>query len=271
MKKNRILIKYGGNAMRNAGITREMMEQVYKLYLENNQVILVHGGGPFIEENLKRAGVTSEFIGGHRKTTPEAMKYIEMALKGDVNSRLVGLFNQLGGKAVGISGKDGRLAVAEKRMVYGENNEQIDLGHVGDVTTVNPELLYVLLDNGFLPVIASVATSIDGKDYNVNADMFAGVLAGKLAVDQFVLLTDVDGLRRNPKKPETLMPRLHAADISGLTGNVIQGGMIPKTEACRTALELGAGMAVITNGTQPDYLLKALQEDDFENATKIIL
>lgn len=217
------------------------------------------------------AGIESEFIGGHRKTTPEAMKYIEMALKGEVNSKLVRIINKLGGSAVGLSGKDGKTALAAKRNYVDESGKKADLGQVGDLIDVNTTLLQLLLENHFLPVVTSVAWSKEGVDYNVNADMFAGFLAGKLKVNKFILLTDVDGLMEDPEKPDTLIKHLKLQQIPHMKGSIIKGGMIPKTESCKIALELGAENAIITNGTKPDYLVRAIEEDDFKHATKITL
>lgn len=269
--KKLILIKYGGNAMLNDEITEDLLRNIISLSEDDYRVILVHGGGPFIKENLARAGITSEFIGGHRKTTPEAMKYIEMALKGEVNSKLVRIINTLGGSAVGLSGKDGKTALAKRRYYYDDSGKQVDLGQVGDLTEVDTTLLEAILSKGFLPVVASVAHGEEGTDYNVNADMFAGFLAGKMQVDKFLLLTDVDGLMEDPDKPESLFQRLSIADLSKMEGNIIQGGMIPKTDACKAALKMGAKSAIITNGTKPHYMIQAIKNESFNHATQITL
>ncbi|HKK10571.1 MAG TPA: acetylglutamate kinase [Bacteroidales bacterium] len=269
--KKLILIKYGGNAMLNDKLSEDILNRTITLNKKDYRVVLVHGGGPFIKENLSMAGIKSEFIGGHRKTTPEAMKYIEMALKGEVNSKLVRIINKLGGSAVGLSGKDGKTALAAKRNYIDESGKKADLGQVGDLIDVDTTLLQLLLESNFLPVVTSVAWSKEGVDYNVNADMFAGFLAGKLKVNKFILLTDVDGLMEDPEKPDTLFNHLRLQQISDMEGTIIKGGMIPKTESCKIALELGAENAIITNGTKPDYLMRAIEEDDFNHATKITL
>ncbi|MCF8233046.1 MAG: acetylglutamate kinase [Bacteroidales bacterium] len=267
--KEVVLLKYGGNAMLNDKLTQQILHKIIELSAHGYQVVLVHGGGPFIKENLARAGIESEFAGGHRKTTPEAMKYIEMALKGDVNSRLVRILNGLGGRAVGLSGKDGKIARANKRFFTNDSGDQIDIGQVGDVVDMDTSLIQILLKNNYYPVITSVAYSDEGIDYNVNADMFAGFLAGKLKANHFVLLTDVDGLMKDPEDPNSLMQSLRLQELKALMGTTITGGMIPKTEACKVALELGAESAIITNGTKPDYLTEVIQNKEYPMATKI--
>lgn len=266
-----VVIKYGGNAMLNDELTGDILQKIVNLSQEGYRVVLIHGGGPFIKENLKRAGIESEFIGGHRKTTPEAMKYIEMALKGEVNSRLVRLINGLGGKAVGLSGKDGKMAYAKKRYYANESGKQVDLGQVGDVTDVDTSLISLLLENGYLPVITSIAWGEQAQDYNVNADMFAGFMAGKLKASRFVLLTDVDGLMKDPEDKTSLITMLRLEELNDLMGTTIKGGMIPKTEACKVALRQGARSAIITNGTKPNQLLEAIHNEDYPLATKITL
>jgi len=266
-----VVIKYGGNAMLNDHLTEDILQKIVNLSQEGYRVVLIHGGGPFIKENLNRAGIESEFIGGHRKTTPEAMKYIEMALKGEVNSRLVRLINGLGGKAVGLSGKDGKMAYAKKRYYADESGKQIDLGQVGDLTDADTSLISLLLEKNYLPVITSIAWGEQAQDYNVNADMFAGFLAGKLKASQFVLLTDVDGLMKDPEDKNSLIRNLKLDELKGLMGNTIKGGMIPKTEACKVALELGAENAIITNGTRPEHLAEVIKNKEYPTATKISL
>lgn len=269
--KKLILIKYGGNAMLNDELTEQLLKNLITLMQGDYRIVLVHGGGPFIKANLARAGIESEFIGGHRKTTPEAMKYIEMALKGEVNSKLVRIINKLGGNAVGLSGKDGKTALATKRYYTDDAGRETDLGQVGDLIETDTRLLQTLLTSGYLPVITSVAWSKEGIDYNVNADMFAGFLAGKLKADKFVLLTDVDGLMKDPNRPESLFSHINLKQLADMEGSIIKGGMIPKTEACKVALELGARHAIITNGTKPNYLKEVISNEHFKNSTKITI
>jgi len=255
-----ILIKYGGNAMLDDEVTHELLKEASELVKKGYRVVMVHGGGPFIEDNLKLAGIESEFIEGHRKTTGEAMKYIEMALKGHVNSKLVKIFNQLGMKAVGLSGKDGKMVEVKKRYHIDEEGKQVDIGYVGDIRTIDITLLNVLLSNDFVPVVSTISSGEDGEDYNVNADMFAGYLAGVLEAKHFIMLTDVDGLMKDPSDPSSLIREIKITEMEGLYQEVIKGGMIPKTEACKTAIENGAEDALIINGKKPERLLESIRE-----------
>ena len=255
-----ILIKYGGNAMLNDDLKEGVVHSIEKLYRRGYRVVIVHGGGPFIRQTLGMAGIKSEFIGGHRRTTPEALRYIEMALKGEVSGSLVNLLNRRGLRAVGLSGKDGRMVAARKR--YHESREngvavRHDLGQVGDVDRVNTELLEILLRNGFLPVVTCLASDEEGNDYNINGDMFAGHLAGALRAERYLILTDVDGLMKDIEDPESLITDITLAELEPLFGTVIQGGMIPKLESCRIALKTGARSAAIINGTKPKQIEKA--------------
>ncbi|MCF8242747.1 MAG: acetylglutamate kinase [Melioribacteraceae bacterium] len=264
-----VVIKYGGNAMQEENLTVQLIENIVKLHNDGYKVVIVHGGGPFIKNQLELAGIKSEFIGGHRKTDSKSMKHIEMALKGEVNGMLVREINNLGARAVGLSGKDGALAVSNKRYHTDENNKSIDLGQVGDIHNISPEIIYLLLENNFIPVVASIATGEDGIDYNINADMFAGHLAGAIKADEFIMLTDVDGLLENPPDESSLINELPINKIEELKGSVITGGMIPKTEACKIAVELGTGKARILNGTKPDLLIDAVENNNSAAGTKI--
>lgn len=269
-----VLIKYGGNAMLNDELKTAVIANIKKLHDTGTRVVLVHGGGPFIKNILKTVGIESEFIGGHRKTTPEALKYIEMALKGEVNSSLVHLLNKAGMRAVGLSGKDGRMVTATKRyheVTENGHTERFDLGQVGDVTKVDTRLLNTLLSQNFIPVVTCIASDEAGQDYNVNADMFAGALAGALSVQEYLVLTDVDGLLRDINDPASLIQRLTLAELPGLFGSVIKGGMIPKLESCQVALEHGARRARIINGTNPDTIPEAVQIDNHSIGTEICL
>lgn len=242
-------------------ITEKIIEKIRDLSQMGHRIVLVHGGGPFIEENLKMAGIESDFVEGHRRTTSEAMKYIEMALKGHVNSKLVRLLNGRGLKAVGLSGKDAGMVTVSRRMHQKEDGQSVDIGFVGDVQEVDVALPELMLSRHYIPVVSPVAAGSDGLDYNVNADMFAGHLAGALKADHFVMLTDVDGLMRDPGNPDSLIKTLSIGEeMKELYNDVIKGGMIPKTEACKIALENGARSALITNGTKPDSLIPGIQD-----------
>ncbi len=265
-----MLIKYGGNAMLDDSITRKIISKVCELVQDGYQVVLVHGGGPFIEDNLKLAGIDTEFVAGHRKTTGEAIKYVEMALKGHVNSKLVRLLNEQGLKAVGLSGKDGHMVTAEKRFHIDQAGKQIDIGFVGNIKAIDPTLLNLLLQNDYLPVVCTISAGTDGYDYNVNADLFAGYLAGALKVYQFVMLTDVDGLMEDPSDMHSLITEMHIDQLGKLHKDIVKGGMIPKTEACKTALENGAESAMIINGTKPERLLEGIHKTSGFYGTKFV-
>jgi acetylglutamate kinase len=258
----RICVKYGGNAMQDPELQRAVVKAIISIKESQNEVVLVHGGGPFIAQQLEQAGIDSEFVDGHRKTSPEAMVHVEMALKGKVNGQLVSLFNQFNSLALGISGKDVRTILVEERLhelrEADGSTRRVSLGRVGDVKEVNTRFLESLLSQGITPVIACLGTDVEGNDYNVNADMVAGHVAGALKVDILVMMTDIDGLRKDVKKAETLIPELNIRQAEDLFGSSIQGGMIPKVDACIRALQKGAGEAVILNGTQPEQLIQKL-------------
>lgn len=254
-----IVFKYGGNAMKDEGLTRNLIQNISELKKQGNRIVIVHGGGPFIRNMLDLAGIRSEFVDGQRKTSPEAMEYVEMVLKGKVSGNLVRLINAGGQKAVGLSGKDGRMVIARKRMHQTEINGKmtsVDLGSVGDVEQVDPRLLNMLLDADMIPVIACVAADKEGNDLNINGDLFAGAIAGALGADEFVVLTDVNGLLTDINDPDTLIPDISTDEIQALIDKgTIRGGMIPKLDACQEALESGAGTVRIINGTEPEQLL----------------
>ena len=261
-----VLIKYGGNAMVNEDVQRDVADSVRRLRDRGVNVVVVHGGGPFIAKMLDLVNIESEFIEGHRKTTPEALKYVEIALKGEVNGALVGLFNRVGLRAVGLSGKDGRMVIATKRRQISDRDGrtvECDLGQVGDVERIDTSLVQGLVDTGYLPVITCIATGDDGLDYNVNADMFAGHLAGALRADRYLVLTDVDGVMKDVNDPSSRIASLHVDELAELSRDVIQGGMIPKLESCRIAIEGGARTACIINGTKADSILEAALGDRF--------
>lgn len=254
-----IVFKYGGNAMLDESLTRNLIQKIIELKQQGNRIVIVHGGGPFIRDMLGIAGIRSEFVDGQRKTTPEAMEYVEMVLKGKVNGHLVRLLNAGGQKAVGLSGKDGRMVTARKRMHQTEIEGKltpVDLGSVGDVELVDPRLLNMLLDADMIPVIACVAADREGNDLNINGDLFAGAIAGALAADEFVVLTDVNGLLEDINDPDTLIRDISTDEIQSLIEEgTIRGGMIPKLDACHEALQAGAGSARIINGTKPEQLI----------------
>ena len=263
-KKPLILIKYGGNAMLSERLKQLVVQNIWKLRSKGHRVVLVHGGGPFIKKMLELVEMESEFIEGHRKTSTEALKYIEMALKGEVNGGLVNLLNRAGLKAVGLSGTDGRMVLARKRYhVSVQNGKEIqyDLGQVGNVELVDTSLMDMLLDKDYLPVVTCIASDEAGNDYNINADMFAGSLAGALRASHYLVLTDVDGLLRDINDPSTIIRKLRLEELGPLFGSVIKGGMIPKMESCEVALRQGAQSARIINGTKPASIIEAINPE----------
>lgn len=264
------VIKYGGNAMTDDTIRDEVMHIIAEMHGKDYQIVLVHGGGPFIAETLNMAGIESTFIGGHRQTSPEALRYTEMALKGRVNGTLISLLNKAGCKAVGLSGKDGRMAIAEKRYHESPEGTQIDLGSVGDISSINPSLLYMLLEAQYLPVLTCLAQGEDGEDYNVNADMFAGAVAAALQADLFLILSDIDGVMTKPGDVASVLKVISISEGKGLMEDkIISGGMIPKIESCFLALEKGVGSVRIINGTKPQQIIDSMNHQPI--GTSIIL
>ena len=255
-EKHTIVIKYGGNAMVNESMKQSILGNVVDLHNAGYRIVIVHGGGPFINAILDKVQIQSEFIGGHRKTTPEAMKYIEMVLKGEVNTSLVGRMNALGAKAVGLSGKDGGMITTKKRFHY-EGERPIDLGQVADVASVQPEILNDLLDKNYIPIVACVSADMHGVSYNINADMMAGAIAGALNAD-YLVLTDVDGIRKDKDDPASLIREVSLSQIPEMMNSVIVGGMIPKIASCQIAIETGSKRARIINGTKPGQLVEAI-------------
>ena len=253
-----LLFKYGGNAMTDDVLKKKVLASICFLREKGYEVVIVHGGGPFIQQALDDAGIASEFIDGHRKTSTEALSHVEMALKGKVNGSLVALLNALGQKAVGLSGKDGQVVTARKRMHEQQVDGKtvtVDLGQVGDVAAVDAQLLRLLLDNDYIPVMTCIAADAQGNEYNINGDMFAGHVAGALGADQYIVLTDVDGLLRDKDDPASLISKLYLAEADQLTADgVIVGGMIPKIASCREAIAAGAKSARIINGTAPEQI-----------------
>ncbi|MEP2774148.1 MAG: acetylglutamate kinase [Fulvivirga sp.] len=271
LDKHIIVIKYGGNAMVSEDVQQAVLKNICALKEKGVAVVVVHGGGPFIQETLDVAKIESEFIGGQRKTTPEALKYVEMALKGQVNGKVVNVINTLGQKAVGLSGRDGNIVTAERiyhEESVGGETKKISLGQVGRVKKVDPSLIFTLLANDYIPVITCIASDENGDSYNINADLFAGSLAGHLNATVFGVLTDVDGLLRDVKDPDSLIKELEIKEIRDLLGQgVIVGGMIPKVDACRTAVETGAKRAIIINGKKPEQMLSIMDNNQSVGTT----
>ncbi|EKB48654.1 acetylglutamate kinase [Cecembia lonarensis] len=259
MPSSKLLIKYGGNAMINQTLKLQIAQSLYRLKNAGHEIVLVHGGGPFINKALEKANIPSEFIEGQRQTSPEAMFEIQKTLKGEVNGDLVKVFSQQGLKAVGLSGLDNQtVLVSPKKLKLTLSDgiiDEIDLGRVGQITSVDPELILSLIEKKFLPILACIAADTEGLAYNVNADDFAGEVAASIQADYYISLTDVDGLYQNYPDPTSILRNISLGDLPNLYGKIIQGGMIPKIQSLENALKKGVKNALILNGTQPEQLL----------------
>lgn len=264
LKGKVVLIKYGGNAMVDEIAKQHVIHDICTLKQVGIKPVVVHGGGPAISELLKRVGVKSQFIGGHRKTGPDGMAYVEMALSGKVNSEIVKLISFNGFRSVGISGKDGNLVTARKRIHEvreGSIVRKSDLGQVGDVSSIDTTIVDVLLDADFIPVIAPIGVGKDLRDYNINADLFAGHMAAALDAAAYIALTDVVGIFLDKDDPTTLVPEFSAHAAKSELGRIVQGGMIPKIESCLIALEAGVSKAHIVSGMTEHAMLETLLGD----------
>ena len=259
-----IVIKYGGHAMGNEGAARSFARDIVLLEQTAINPVVVHGGGPQIEAMLKKAGVQSQFAGGLRITDAPTLEIVEMVLAGSINKQIVGYINAAGGKAIGLCGKDGNMVLARKatRKVIDPNSnieKVVDLGFVGEPDKVDTTVLDTVLGRELIPVLAPVAASADGGSYNVNADTFAGAIAGALKAKRFLLLTDVPGVL---DKSKSLIKQLSVADARRLIADgTISGGMIPKVETCIEAIQGGVEGVVILNGkTAHSVLLELFTE-----------
>lgn len=241
-----IVIKYGGNAMVDDTLKRAFAEDVVFLRRVGLKPVVVHGGGPQISSMLERLGISSEFRGGLRVTTQEAMDVVRMVLVGQVGRELVGLINAHAPFAVGMSGEDGGLLRARRRGLM-VDDEEIDLGFVGDVESVDPTSVLDLIDAGRIPVIATVAPGPDGQVYNVNADTAASALAVALGARRLVMLTDVAGLYANYPDEDSIITQMSTAEARALLPG-LQAGMVPKMEGCLRAVESGVRAATIIDG-----------------------
>ncbi|MDQ2732274.1 MAG: acetylglutamate kinase [Armatimonadota bacterium] len=253
-----IVVKYGGNAMLDTALKAAVTQDIVLMRAVGFRPILVHGGGPEISELMRRVGKQPQFVDGLRVTDRETVELVEMVLVGKVNTSIVSLINQQGGRAVGLSGKDARLIVAAKR----EEESGVDLGFVGEVQQVNAEVLTTLSEDGYIPVVSSVGAGLDGESYNINADHVAGEIAAALNASKLIMLTDVAGVMRDPHDPSSLLSEIDLNEARRLieTG-VAERGMIPKVEACITAVEAGVARAHIIDGRIPHSVLMEVFTD----------
>ena len=264
-KNKTIVVKYGGNAMLNDDLKNKVLQDIVFLQCAGMRPVVVHGGGPEITRMLMQAGKKSEFVSGLRVTDAESVGIAEMALVGKINTDLVSRLNTLGGKAVGLNGKDATLIQAKKHLadVY-ENGEVnlVDIGYVGNVEKVNTELIDVLLNAGFIPVIAPTGVGAQGETYNINADSVAGEIAGALKAEKLLVLTDVRGIYSDYRDENSFISTLTFEKAQELIiRGKIDGGMIPKVRACITALSGGAKKTHIIDGRAEHTILMEILSD----------
>ena len=255
-----VVIKYGGNAMINDELKHAFAEDIVFLRRCGVRPVVVHGGGPQISAMLKRLDITSEFRGGFRVTTPEAMDVVRMVLVGQVGRELVGLINAHGPFAVGMSGEDGGLFTAKRRGTV-VDGEDVDLGLVGDVAKVNPAAVLDLIEAGRIPVVATVAPDKEGAVHNVNADTAASALAVALGAERLVMLTDVAGLYADWPNDESVITQITASELHELLPS-LESGMRPKMEACLRAVNGGVHRATVIDGRVQHCLLLEIFTDD---------
>jgi acetylglutamate kinase len=260
-----IVVKFGGNAMIDANLKEQFARDIVLMKLVGMNPIVVHGGGPQIGELLKKLNIESHFVEGMRVTNTETMDVVEMVLGGSVNKEIVNLLNNNGGKAVGITGKDGGLIQAEK-MVVTQNSpdmkaqEIIDIGHVGSVKKIDTSILDTLVQSNFIPVIAPIGVGADGSSYNINADLVAGKIAEVLKAEKLMLLTNVAGLQS--KKGE-ILTGLSTEQVDHLIADgTIYGGMLPKISCALNAVKMGVASSHIIDGRVPHAVLLEIFTDE---------
>ena len=246
-----VVVKYGGNAMINEQLKQQVMEDIVLLWLIGVHVVLVHGGGPEISGLMKRLGKEPEFVDGLRVTDQETVDIVQMVLAGKVNKSLVTLLETRGGKAIGISGMDGRLIEARQKDAR--------LGYVGEVTRIHIKPVLDLLDHGYIPVVSTIGCDRSGNVYNINGDTAAAAIAGALQAERLIMMTDIAGILRDKEDPSSLIPELTLAEAQGLrSSGIISGGMIPKLDCCLEALKAGVKNTVIMDGRVPHSILMEL-------------
>lgn len=247
-----VVVKYGGNAMVNDALKEAVMSDIVLLSLVGIRIVLVHGGGPEISAALKAAGKESRFVNGLRYTDQETLDVVQMVLCGKVNKNLVMTLNRAGGRAVGLCGLDGSMLQARRRTENG-----VDYGLVGEITAVDPTVIQDAIQDGFIPVISTVAQGLDAEtSYNINADTAAAKIAVAVGAEKLILLTDIRGLLRDRNDEDTLISQVRLADVPGLVEDgVISGGMIPKVECCVDAVRSGVRRTHILDGRIPHSIL----------------
>jgi len=261
-----VVIKYGGHAMIDPVLKESVIMDVLLLHSVGIRPVVVHGGGPEINAMLKKVGIESQFVRGLRVTDAQTMEIAQMVLLGKLNTEMVSLLNRFGGKGVGLSGKDAQLIIATKKPMQMANSqgemEDVDLGCVGEIQSVTPDILNTLLGHGYIPVISPVASGENGETYNVNADTVAGKIAEALQADKLLLLTDVRGILRDITDPDSLISTISRGEVVTLVDQgILNGGMLPKVECAVLALEGGVGSVHILDGRLSHAILLELFTD----------
>ena len=250
-----VVIKYGGNAMINEELKQQVMEDIALLWLIGVKVVLVHGGGPEINEVMQKFGKEAVFVDGLRVTDKETVDIVQMVLAGKVNKSLVTLLQKKGGHAVGLSGMDGGLIEAKVK------DER--LGYVGQIVKIRPQPITDLLEKNYIPVISTVASDHDGNSYNINGDTAAAYIAGALGAERLIMMTDIAGILRDKDDPSTLIPELNISQAKALyEEGVISGGMIPKVDCCIEAIHKGVKNVIIMDGRVPHSILMEILTDE---------
>ena len=250
-----VVVKYGGNAMINEQLKQQVMEDITLLWLIGVKIVLVHGGGPEISDTMSKLGKKAEFVDGLRITDKETVDIVQMVLAGKINKSLVNLLEMKGGRAMGISGIDGRLIEAKPKDVR--------LGYVGEITSVNITPVMDLLEKGYIPVISTVGCDKDGNTYNINGDTAAAHIAGALGAERLIMMTDIAGLLRDKDDPSTLIPEITVDEASKLLlDGTVSGGMIPKIGCCVEAISRGVRNVIIMDGRVPHSILMELLTDE---------
>lgn len=250
-----VVIKYGGNAMVNESLKEQVMEDIVLLSLIGVKVVLVHGGGPEITDMMDKLGKKAQFVDGLRVTDKETVDIVQMVLAGKINKSLVNFINVKGGKAMGISGMDGRLIEAKMK--------DPKLGFVGEITTINIKPVEDLLNRGYIPIISTVACDEQGNTYNINGDTAAAHIAGALKAERLIMMTDVAGILKDKNDPTTLIGEITISEAEKLSEQgIISGGMIPKLECCITGIHKGVQNVVIMDGRVPHAILMELLTDE---------
>jgi len=252
-----VVVKYGGNAMVNPELKNAVMSDIILLSLVGIKTVLVHGGGPEISQMLGKLSIESKFVDGLRYTDSETAEVVQMVLAGKTNKDLVSLIGVSGGKAMGLCGIDGGMIKAKK--LVGEN----DLGFVGDIVSIDTAPILNALENGYIPVIATVGVDEKGQTYNINADTAAAAIAAALNAENMIMLTDIRGLMRDVKDENSLIPTVSLSEVEGLINEgIISGGMIPKVQSCESAVKSGVKRAFMIDGRIPHSILIEMFSDE---------